>query len=92
MGWHPVARQAVDRFQSAIDHAKHVARKVDDAVTHAARTAIHVARHVDRGVQFTRPLYTHVARPLMHYGGVPTAPIDRAITTYDSLRRAALGG
>ena len=41
MGWHPVAKQAVDRFHRAIDHAKHVARKVDDAVTHAARTAIH---------------------------------------------------
>ena len=87
MGWHPTAH-----VKQTIDRAKHLARRVDDAVTHAARTAIQVAKHVDRGVQFTRPLYTHVARPLMHYGGVPTAPIDRAISSYDSLRRAALGG
>ena len=87
MGWHPTAH-----VKQAIDRAKHIARRVDDAVTHAARTAVQVAKHVDRGVQFTRPLYTHVARPLMHYGGVTTAPIDRAISSYDSLRRAALGG
>ena len=86
MGWHPTAH-----LKHHMERARHVARRIDDAVTQAARTAIHVAKHVDRGVNMTRPLYTHVARPLMRYGGVPTAPIDRAITTYDSLRRAALG-
>ncbi|HQU34851.1 MAG TPA: hypothetical protein PLB88_11080 [Thermoanaerobaculaceae bacterium] len=74
----------------AWDSAQRFARKVDEAVTHGARAAIHVARHVDKGVQLTRPLYTHVARPLLRHGGIATAPLDRALSTYDSIRRAVI--
>lgn len=74
----------------AWDSAQRFARKVDEAVTHGARAVIHAARHVDRGVRLTRPLYTHIARPLLRHGGIPTAPLDRALSTYDSIRRAVI--
>ena len=91
MGYHTLrsaGNTAMRHVNSAYEGAKRVAQRVDDAITHGARAAIQVARHVDRGVQLTKPLYTHVARPLMQYGGVPTQPLDRALSSYDSIRRA----
>jgi hypothetical protein len=91
MGYHTLqtaGNTAMRHATNAWEGAKRVAQRVDDAITHGARAAIHVAKHVDRGVQLTKPLYTHVARPLLHYGGVPTQPLDRALSSYDSIRRA----
>ena len=55
---------------------------------HAVKRAAHTAAHaVDRGHGVARPLY-NAARPLLHHHGIDTSIPDRALSTYDGIRRA----
>lgn len=72
----------------AYGKARHAIRTVDKHLTNAARATVHVARATDRAVQFARPIYTHVARPVLRHAGVSTAIADRALSTYDGIRRS----
>jgi hypothetical protein len=83
MAWN--VRQAAHHAYGKVRHA---VRVVDKHLTNAARAAVHVARTTDRAVQFARPLYTHVARPVLRHAGVSTAIADKALSTYDGIRRS----
>ena len=55
---------------------------------HGVRRAVHTAAHtVDRVHGVARPLY-HAARPLLHHHGIDTSIPDKALSTYDGIRRA----
>ena len=45
------------------------------------------AHAVRQAVGAARPLY-HAARPLLHHHGIDTAIPDKALSTYDGIRRA----
>jgi hypothetical protein len=51
---------------------------------HVAKRTAHVVGQV-HGV--ARPLY-NAARPLLHHHGIDTSIADRALSTYDGIRRA----
>ena len=54
----------------------------------AAQQAAHTAAHtVDRVHGVVRPLY-QMARPMLHHGGIDTSIPDKALSTYDGIRRA----
>jgi hypothetical protein len=74
-------------FHHAYGKARHAVRTVDKHITNAARATIHVARATDRAVQFARPVY-HAVRPVLHHAGVSTAIADKALSTYDGIRRS----
>ena len=52
------------------------------------RIALMKAAHaVRRVVGAARPVY-HAARPLLHHHGIDTSIPDKALSTYDGIRRA----
>ena len=82
MAWN--VRQACHH---AYGKARHAVRTVDRHITNAARATIHVARATDRAIQFAKPVY-HAVRPVLHHAGVSTAIADKALSTYDGIRRS----
>ena len=51
------------------------------------RVALMKAAHAVRPAGAARPLY-HAARPLLHHHGIDTSIPDKALSTYDGIRRA----
>ena len=57
------------------------------ALMKAARVAKRTAHVVGQVHGVARPLY-NAARPLLHHHGIDTSIADKALSTYDGIRRA----
>jgi hypothetical protein len=68
--------------------ARHAAHTAGKHLQRAATATLQVARAVDRGVQLARPMYTYGVRPALHASGISSAIPDRALSTYDGIRRS----
>ena len=67
-------------------------RTVHTAGRHLARAVHHGARVAnvidDAAQRYGVPIYQHAVRPILHAQGYDTGAVDKALSTYNNLRRA----
>lgn len=71
-----------------LHQTRHTAHQAGKHLQRAAQSTLHVARAADRAIQLARPVYTYGVRPVLNASGIGSAIPDRALSTYDGIRRA----